>query len=152
MPQSPTESSRGTYCGSDAKVNGKSIGSCLGDFFSLAWLEESDVTDLTKESLDTQFGKIKTRTTKSKVMQWGDLSFKTDMASEFIGTTDGETEQLEQTEGSAISWNARQLDLQQAYYNYVSTRISASRSSTQTSDSPKSRSVQRPTSSPILRI
>ena len=35
--------------------------------------------------------------------------------------------------------DARQLDLQQAYHNYVSTRIFASRSSTQTSDSPKSR-------------
>jgi legumain len=124
---SPTESSWGTYCGSDAKVNGKSIGSCLGDLFSIAWMEESDVTDLTKESLDTQFGKIKTRTSKSAVMQWGDLSFKTDMASEFIGTTDAETEQFEQTAGSATSWNARQLDLQQAYHNYVNAETTEER-------------------------
>merc|ERR1712183_100904 len=31
---SPSESSWGTYCGSDAMVDGKSIGSCLGDLFS----------------------------------------------------------------------------------------------------------------------
>merc|ERR1712100_645387 len=44
---SPTESSWGTYCGSDAMVNGKSIGSCLGDLFSVNWMEDSDVEDLT---------------------------------------------------------------------------------------------------------
>merc|ERR1712232_1236827 len=44
---SPSESSWGYYCGADAKVDGKDIGSCLGDLFSIAWMEESDVTDLT---------------------------------------------------------------------------------------------------------
>jgi len=38
---SPTESSWGTYCGSEAKVNGKSIGSCLGDLFSVSWMEDT---------------------------------------------------------------------------------------------------------------
>merc|ERR1712019_83313 len=61
----PTESSWGTYCGSDAMVDGKNIDSCLGDLFSVAWMEESDTTDLTAETLDIQFQKIKTRTTKS---------------------------------------------------------------------------------------
>merc|ERR1712046_487025 len=107
---SPSESSWGTYCGSDAKVNGKSIGSCLGDLFSIAWMEESDVTDLTSETLDAQFQKIKTRTTKSKVMQWGDLSFTSDKAAEFIGNLDSATE-LEQTADAAVSWSARELDL-----------------------------------------
>merc|ERR1719174_3691268 len=55
----PTESSWGTYCGSDAKVNGKSINSCLGDLFSVSWMEDSDATDTTTESLNDQFSTVK---------------------------------------------------------------------------------------------
>lgn len=47
----PTESSWGTYCSPDDKVDGKEIGSCLGDLFSVNWMENSDATDLTKETL-----------------------------------------------------------------------------------------------------
>merc|ERR1712137_860099 len=68
---SPTESSWGTYCGSDAMVNGKSIGSCLGDLFSVSWMEDSDVEDLTQETLKQQADIVTTATSKSKVMQWG---------------------------------------------------------------------------------
>merc|ERR1711998_486361 len=71
----PTESSWGSYCGSEAKVNGKSIGSCLGDLFSVSWMEDTDAQDTTKEDLQTQFTTVKALTTKSNVMQWGDLSF-----------------------------------------------------------------------------
>merc|ERR1712187_93941 len=79
----PTESSWGTYCGSDAKVNGKSIGSCLGDLFSVSWMEDSDAVDITQETLNQQFDTVKTATSKSKVMQWGDLSFQSDKVSEY---------------------------------------------------------------------
>ena len=44
----PTESSWGTYCPPDDKVGGKSIGSCLGDLFSINWLEDSDKGDLSR--------------------------------------------------------------------------------------------------------
>jgi len=36
------ESSWGTYCGNDAVVNGKNIGSCLGDLFSVSWMEDTE--------------------------------------------------------------------------------------------------------------
>merc|ERR1719262_699211 len=75
---SPSESSWGTYCGSDAKVDGKSINSCLGDLFSVSWMEDSDAVDITQESLNDQFGTVKTATSKSAVMQWGDLTFQSD--------------------------------------------------------------------------
>merc|ERR1712178_514466 len=81
----PTESSWGTYCGSDAKVNGKSIGSCLGDLFSVSWMEDTDAQDTTKEDLETQFQSVKKLTTKSEVMQWGDVSFTSDFVSEYVG-------------------------------------------------------------------
>merc|ERR1719440_2566630 len=84
----PTESSWGTYCGSEAKVNGKKIKSCLGDLFSVSWMEDADAEDTTQESLDAAFQIIKTATTKSEVMQWGDTTFTDDKVSEFIGDLD----------------------------------------------------------------
>merc|ERR1712190_380067 len=81
----PTESSWGTYCGSEAKVNGKSIGSCLGDLFSVNWMEDSDAQDTTKETLTAQFQSVKTLTDRSEVMQWGDVTFAEDKVSEYVG-------------------------------------------------------------------
>jgi len=36
------ESSWGTYCSPDDKVDGKKIGSCLGDLYSVNWMEDTD--------------------------------------------------------------------------------------------------------------
>ena len=36
------ELSWGTYCFPDDYVNGESIGSCLGDLFSVNWMEDAD--------------------------------------------------------------------------------------------------------------
>jgi len=49
---SPSESSWGCYCNPDDVIAGKHIGSCLGDLFSVSWMEHSDATDLTKCTLD----------------------------------------------------------------------------------------------------
>merc|ERR1719414_1065580 len=78
------ESSWGTYC-DGAHVNGKNIGACLGDLFSVNWMEDDDAKDTTKETLQQQFEIVKKLTNKSHVMQWGDLSFKNDDVSNFIG-------------------------------------------------------------------
>jgi legumain len=45
------ESSWGTYCSPDDKVNGIPIGSCLGDLFSVNWMEDSDNADMNSETL-----------------------------------------------------------------------------------------------------
>lgn len=42
----PTESSYATYCPPDDKVNGKKIGSCLGDEFSVNWMQNTLASDL----------------------------------------------------------------------------------------------------------
>jgi len=47
----PTESSWGTYCPPDDMVNGKEVGSCLGDLFSINWMEDADKADFNKETL-----------------------------------------------------------------------------------------------------
>lgn len=46
-----SESSWGDYCSPNDKVDGKSIGSCLGDLYSVNWMENSDASDLSKETL-----------------------------------------------------------------------------------------------------
>ena len=83
----PTESSWGTYCGSDAVVNGKNLNTCLGDLFSVNWMEDSVAEDVTKESPSTQYNTVREKTTKSAVMQWSDTSFTSDMVSDYLGTT-----------------------------------------------------------------
>lgn len=38
----PSESSYAAYCGLSAYVDGTDIGSCLGDLFSISWMQNSD--------------------------------------------------------------------------------------------------------------
>jgi len=46
-----SESSWGTYCYPDDEVNGKHINSCLGDLFSVNWLEDADNSTFDAETL-----------------------------------------------------------------------------------------------------
>jgi len=66
-------------------VQGKHIGTCLGDLFSVNFIEESEKEDLSALSLQTQFEKVRLMTSLSHVMQWGDVSFTEDRVSSFIG-------------------------------------------------------------------
>jgi legumain len=84
----PHESSWGYYCSPDDVVNGKHIGSCLGDLYSIVWMEDSDAADICSETLDTQFDTILTKTTKSHVMKYGDMSFTSEVVGNFQGTCD----------------------------------------------------------------
>jgi len=122
---SPSESSWGTYCGADAMVNGKSINSCLGDLFSVNWMEDSDAKDITSESLADQFGVIKTTTDKSAVMQWGDVSFQTDKVSEFQGDQATTGNRMEYKKTGSVS--AREVDLRRAYEMYSKATSSKDR-------------------------
>jgi len=122
----PTESSWGSYCGSEAVVNGKNINSCLGDLFSVNWMEDADAVDTTKESLDENFQTVKTKTTRSAVMQWGDTTYTDDKMSEFIGNLDLlSASASEDPAKSAV--NARQIDLQRLYSMYTAATTSAER-------------------------
>jgi legumain len=82
------ESSWGTYCYPDDVVNGQHINSCLGDLFSVNWMEDADKSDPSSETLDSQFEKVKTLTAKSHVMRYGDLEFKSEPVGNFYGTLD----------------------------------------------------------------
>jgi len=79
------ESSWGTYCSPDDVVNGKHINSCLGDLFSVNWMENDDVSDKSKETLQQQFDTVKKETDKSHVMNFGTKTFMNEVIGEFEG-------------------------------------------------------------------
>lgn len=57
------ESSWGTYCSApDNVVNGKNLNTCLGDLFSINWLEDSDKANIKSETLLDQYNIVKQET------------------------------------------------------------------------------------------
>ena len=46
-------SSYAAYCYPFDKVNGIHVGSCLGDLYSVTWMEDTDVNDIKLETLTT---------------------------------------------------------------------------------------------------
>lgn len=77
------ESSWGWYCNPNDKVNGKSVGSCLGDEYSINWLEDTDRTGVT-QSLQKQYETVKRLTTKSHVQLFGSTELGSLPLSDFI--------------------------------------------------------------------
>lgn len=60
----PDESSWATYCSPGDEVGGKNIGSCLGDLFSVSWMEDTDGGCVCIESLQSQITIVKQKTDK----------------------------------------------------------------------------------------
>uniref|UniRef100_A0A670HKH6 Legumain n=1 Tax=Podarcis muralis TaxID=64176 RepID=A0A670HKH6_PODMU len=58
----------------------------LGDWYSVNWMEDSDVEDLKKETLHKQFLLVKKHTNTSHVMQYGNLSIAHMKVAQFQGT------------------------------------------------------------------
>lgn len=78
------ESSYGSYCGEDAVVNGKNLHTCLGDLYSVSWLEDADGA-FPRESLQRQMQLVTKETNLSHVQTFGDASFASDFAGAFEG-------------------------------------------------------------------
>jgi legumain len=73
------ESSWGCYCHNDMGLP------CLGDLFSVSWMEDSDKPDLTKETLAQQHEIVKNLTNKSRVQQYGDLTWQKEPIGNYQG-------------------------------------------------------------------
>eukprot|EP01065_Artemidia_motanka_P023087 TRINITY_DN274_c0_g1_i4.p2 TRINITY_DN274_c0_g1~~TRINITY_DN274_c0_g1_i4.p2 ORF type:complete len:421 (+),score=196.47 TRINITY_DN274_c0_g1_i4:65-1327(+) len=120
------ESSWGTYCGSDAMVDGKNVGSCLGDLYSVNWMQNADASNLMSETLEAQYTAVKKLTDKSHVMQYGELSLDSLPAGDFEGSEKKNV--TEAADGAAASRGAvasRDVAIAQLFHKYVSTRSSA---------------------------
>ncbi|PWA93794.1 asparaginyl endopeptidase 1 [Artemisia annua] len=77
------ENSYGTYCPGMEPSPPPEYITCLGDLYSIAWMEDSETHNLKKESLDQQFKKVKERTSNfdtynsgSHVMEYGTKDIK----------------------------------------------------------------------------
>uniref|UniRef100_A0A914HM55 legumain n=1 Tax=Globodera rostochiensis TaxID=31243 RepID=A0A914HM55_GLORO len=74
------ESSWGCFCETDFLP-----GNCLGDLFSVNWIQDSDQENLSTETLRTQFGIVRQKTNTSHVMHYGDLLIEDEHVAEFMG-------------------------------------------------------------------
>jgi len=84
----PTESSWGTYCYPADNVKGVHLNTCLGDLFSINWMENADAVDNKKETLEVQYEIVKQETNKSHVMRYGSLDFLNEVIGDFEGDLD----------------------------------------------------------------
>jgi len=113
------ESSWGTYCPPDDMVNGKAINSCLGDLYSINWMENSDEKGPT-ETLQDQFTDVRTKTTQSHVMQYGDLSWTSEPIGNYLGrnsTFKGEV--VKNPSSSSSNVKSADIPMHLAYYKYL---------------------------------
>ncbi|KAH0982185.1 hypothetical protein GBA52_009362 [Prunus armeniaca] len=78
------ESSYGTYCPGEPEVP-EEYDTCLGDLYSISWLEDCDSNDLRKETLEKQYERVRRRTNESHVMQYGDMSHRKEFLFTYMG-------------------------------------------------------------------
>lgn len=113
----PSESSWGYYCAPNDKVQGKAIGTCLGDEFSVHWMEDADSTNANSETVKQQVDKVVSETKKSHVQQYGDSNLDSEIIGDFEGSS-GALQSARQAgladDGSAVS--SRDVEVHVAYY------------------------------------
>lgn len=128
----PKESSWGTFCPPEDSVNGKHLNTCLGDLFSVSWLDNTENKGVS-ETLDGQYFYVKSLTNKSHVEQYGDQTWTKEPLSTFFGPNnppkstlnkqvtaqDVQDSQQKQTQMSKSSVSSRDIPLHLNYYDYL---------------------------------
>merc|ERR1712217_458903 len=117
----PKESSWGWYCagtgtGGDM-VNGKAIKSCLGDEFSVRWMEDTEAASINSETVGEQVGKVVKAVTKSHVQQYGVKTLDSEPIGNFQGNDNAMVARVassDQSEENGVS--SREVEVHQAYY------------------------------------
>jgi legumain len=118
------ESSWGTYCPPDDKINGKEINSCLGDLYSVNWMQNADSVGIA-ETLEDQYTAVKKLTNLSHVMQYGDMTYTSDPIGNFLGDTSpkgpkvASSAEVQRPRPSSSSVQSRNIPLHLAYYRYL---------------------------------
>jgi legumain len=125
------ESSWGWYCAGSGTggdmVDGKAINSCLGDEFSVRWMEDTEAADVSSETVGQQFTKIVKAVTKSHVQQYGVTAFDSEPIGDFQGS-DGSNSVHNATptmNGNGV--DSRTVEVHQAYYRVVRAETPAVR-------------------------
>lgn len=135
------ESSWGTYCPPYDVVNGTSLGTCLGDLYSVNWMQDSDLTDLSAESVSLQFQRIKKLTTKSHTKKFGSAPIQKEIVGNFQSTYDltgsatGSASAGQETEKAAVlssdeiasAIDVHDVALVMAFYKYLRAPVGQDR-------------------------
>ncbi|KAJ4952769.1 hypothetical protein NE237_029601 [Protea cynaroides] len=80
------ENSYANYCPGGNPPPPPEYDTCLGDSYSVAWIEDSEIHDLRKESLKEQYLQVKNKTELSHVQQYGDLGLAEEHLFLYMGT------------------------------------------------------------------
>lgn len=130
------ENSWGTYCPGMDPPPPPEYDTCLGDLYSVAWMEDSEMNNLKEETLLQQYDLVKRRTsnhntymTGSHVMQYGNLTISQEELYLYIGFDSANSNAslvlentllLERTEAKAI--NQRDADLLYMWQKYKKSK------------------------------
>ena len=126
------ESSWGYYCSPQDVVKGIHLRTCLGDLYSIAWMEDTDAAPACSKTLAAQYKDVKERTSKSEVCEFGTTSFKdkdyidryqgncadnSAFESRFLHQQESAAEKREKYAASAV--NSRDAKLHHLYANVM---------------------------------
>jgi legumain len=88
----PDENSWGTYCPGMENPPPPEFDTCLGDLYSVAWIEDAEIENLKKETLKDQYKIVAKRTSDhdtymegSHVMQYGDVEIEAEELEQYLG-------------------------------------------------------------------
>ena len=112
------ESSWGWYCGDEAVVKGKNLDTCLGDEFSVFWMEDTDKGEQRTETLEEQWNRIHDGVTKSHPSRYGDTSFQNDVIGLYMGFPEEKSTYNHQT---SEAWDSRDAKFLYLYHKYTRT-------------------------------
>nr|GMN69307.1 hypothetical protein TIFTF001_038360 [Ficus carica]GMN69315.1 hypothetical protein TIFTF001_038368 [Ficus carica] len=103
-----TEDSWAEYCPGYGAPS--AFDTCLGDLYSISWLEDCDIKDLRNETLQQQYEAVRARTLKgtkfngsSHVTQYGDMSLSAGVLSSYMGSSPPSSSHYSTSQGDALS-------------------------------------------------
>ncbi|PON78575.1 Peptidase C13, legumain [Parasponia andersonii] len=126
----PKELGWATYCPGDVGTSHE-YDVCLGDVFSVSWMEDCDKEDLRKETLEQQYEVVRKRTGEdnstvgsgrtSHVIHYGDMSLSDQVLSTYMGdnpTTHASIDEVESFPSSPVVVSQRDADLLHFWHKF----------------------------------
>lgn len=110
----PDESSWATYCPGFDPSPPPEYDTCLGDLYSVAWMEDSDMHNTQSETLEKQYEAVKKRTKDagdhgSHVMEYGNDHISLDHLSLYLGSSESDSRHKHHNKWASNNDNNNQL-------------------------------------------
>ncbi|KAG7673394.1 hypothetical protein Ndes2526B_g03161 [Nannochloris sp. 'desiccata'] len=127
------ESSWGVYCPGMEPSPPAEYNTCLGDLYSVSWMEDSDSNDLTAETLKKQYQNVRLRTSQnytytqgSHVERFGELELDEEEVSRYLGQKNTGGKAPANLHGNE-KWTSLQEAIPQREADLVPLRVTAQR-------------------------